>query len=238
MKKIFGPFLLALLSCGSGSSFAYCANDEFLTTPSPNVEEAQRPPTVTANSGKINSIEIDGKRFRVIRSEKGTIIGIADEAGKVSPIAEINDMSTGTRGGATNVLDPCQVGGDSVVLDVPQLPPVEVTRERAGDTYFWKDITQMVYPTVPEVVALGPDPDRVAACKPSFDSCMARASQDLPLFLPACLKASDFIKVKRPGWGAVIYAGLLAACGAAAEWMRDQNENRCRESFASCSAGG
>ena len=238
MKRFITPILFTVLSLAGSTAFGYCANEEFLTTPSPNTEGVIRSTTVNSDAGKISSIIVDGKAFQVIRSKQGTITGFADDTGKVTPIAEIKEVATnGKRGVISEVLEPCQQGGDYVVLDVAMLPTVEITRDRAGDTYFWKDITQITYPDVPEVVGLGPDPDRVKACKPSFDLCMSQADKNLPLFFPACLKASEFVKTKRPSWGAAIYTAIIVACGAAAEWMKEQNENSCRNSFADCSAG-
>ena len=239
MKSLVTLGLFTLMGVASSNTFAYCVNEEFLMTPAPEIGGTPHSTIVNANAGKISSIQMDGKTFRITRSAGGTITGFIDEAGHTTSIAEIDEAAPLRKGGIiSKALEPCQMGGDSLMLEVAGLPQVEITRESAGDTYMWRDIAETVYPSVPEVVGLGPDPHRVKACKPGYDSCMKQAAENLPMFFAACLKTSDFAKAKRPSWGALIYTAIIAACGAAAEWMKNRNENECANSFASCSAGG
>lgn len=239
MKSLVTLGLFTLLGVASSNTFAYCVNEEFLMTPVPEIGGTPHNTIVNANAGKISSIQMDGKTFRITRSAQGTITGFIDEAGHATPIAEIDEAAPSRkRGVISEALEPCQMGGDALMLDVAGLPRVEITRESAGDTYMWRDIAETVYPSVPEVVGLGPDPDRVKACTPGLEACMKQAETQLPLFFSSCLKTSDFAKFKRPGWGAVIYTAIMVACGSAAEWLQERNKNQCRESFIDCSVGG
>lgn len=227
----------ALAACGNAN--AWCWNEQNLTTPTPEGGADLKIGT-TVRMGRLDTISVGEKQYRVLRNQNGVIEAIADSDGNKTPIGAISATAplAGNSPPRTNVPDPCQTGGDSMILDIAELPPVEITRERADDVYLWKDITESAYPSVPEVLFTPPDPDRVSACRKGAETCIATAGDHLPLFLPVCLKATDQVKVKKPGWGGVVFAAIMGACTAAAEYWKQKNVDKCWGEYASCVANG
>lgn len=237
-ENVFNRIILfvGLVLTTAGNAYAYCFNDEFLTTPDPALREAEI--STTSSSGKLETITIGDKQFKIVRGADGNIIGAMDSAGKTVLIK--TSAAAPTRGTqkppTTNALEPCQMGGDSFVLDVAELPKVEITRERVDDSILWRDIVQPAMPYVE--VFTPPDPDRVKACQRGLDACMAKAGEKLPLIFGACTKAVDQMKIQKPGWGMIIFAAAMSACAAAAEYFENRNKDACIGDYASCVANG
>lgn len=237
-ENVFNKIVLltGLVLAFVNNAHAYCFNDDFLTTPDPDLQEAQI--STTSASGRLESISIGDKRFSILRGPNGNIIGTVDRAGKATLIDSLKTSSSDAtqKGPTTNVLDPCQMGGDSIILAVAELLKVEITRERVDDSIMWREIVQPAMPYV-EMFA-PPDPDRVKACQRGLDACVAKAGDGLPLILAACTKAVDQMKVQKPNWGVALFIAAMSACAAAGEYFKKQNTDACIADYASCVANG